>query len=156
MLNRFKNFTALISDINRSVQKLEKSEMEKYGYRGAFAQYLLILQAAPDGLSISQLCEKSDRDKAAVSRIVSEMAEKGLVQRQGEDSRVYRARFTLTEEGQKAADFVCARAQSAVDAVGQALSDEQRSGLYTALNIISENLERLTLQGIPEEGENNG
>ena len=33
MLDRFEQFTAAISAINRCVQKLERDEMEKYGYK---------------------------------------------------------------------------------------------------------------------------
>ena len=43
--------------------------LEKYGYKGAFAQYLVVLASHPEGLTSAQLCEQSDRDKAAVSRV---------------------------------------------------------------------------------------
>ena len=38
MLDRFEQFTAAISAINRCIQKLERDEMEKYGYKGAVVQ----------------------------------------------------------------------------------------------------------------------
>ncbi len=148
MLDRFEQFTASISAINRCVQKLERDEMEKYGYKGAFAQYLMVLSSHPEGLTAAQLCEHSDRDKAAVSRIVSEMIDKGLVFRKGEEKN-YRAKLLLTEEGFCAADFVKSRAKAAVEAVGKELSDSERAVFYIALNSISKNLEELCRNGIP-------
>ena len=148
MLDRFEQFTAAISTINRCIQKLERDEMEKYGYKGAYAQYLVVLSAHPEGLTAAQLSEHSDRDKAAVSRIVTEMTEKGLICRKNED-KAYRARLQLSEEGKKAADFVARRAMSAVEAVGKALSDEDRAVFYAALASISDNLEQLCRDGIP-------
>ena len=155
MLDRFENFTALISDISRSIQKLERDEMERLGYRGAFAQYLLVLRKSPEGLSLAQLCEKSDRDKAAVSRILSEMNDKSLVAKP-EGGSGYRAKYVLTDAGMQAAEFVISRAQSAVDAVGSSLSTAQREGMYESLSLIAANLSKLTKDGIPPEGGYNG
>lgn len=149
MLERFEQFTSAISAINRCVQKLERDEMEKYGYKGAFAQYLMVLSAHPEGLTAAELSEHSDRDKAAVSRIVSEMTEKGLISRGGSEEKTYKARLRLTEEGKKAADFVAQRAMIAVEAVGRELSNEERLVFYAALGSISRNLEELCRDGIP-------
>ena len=148
MLDRFEQFTAAISSINRCIQKLERDEMEKYGYKGAFAQYLVVLAAHPQGLTAAQLCEHSDRDKAAVSRIVSEMAEKGLLIKP--DDKGYRSPLYLSDEGKKAAEFVCSRAKAAVFAVGSQLSDEDRAVMYKALSSVSGRLEQLCTDGIPE------
>ena len=149
MLDRFEQFTAAISSINRCIQKLERDEMEKYGYKGAFAQYLIVLAAHPQGLSAAELSEHSDRDKAAVSRIVSEMIDKGLVSRDGEE-KSYRSKLLLTEAGMVAADFVKSRAKAAVEAVGGELSDSDRAVFYSSLAVISANLELLCKEGIPE------
>ena len=149
MLDRFEQFTAAISAINRCIQKLERDEMEKYGHKGAFAQYLMVLAAHPEGLTAAELSEHSDRDKAAVSRIVSEMTEKGLICHVGRDDKKYKARMQLTDDGKKAADFVAGRARAAVEAVGRELSDELRAALYFSLDSISKNLEEICRDGIP-------
>ena len=149
MLDRFEQFTAAISAINRCVQKLERDEMEKYGYKGAFAQYLMVLSAHPEGLTAAQLCEHSDRDKAAVSRIVSEMTDKGLLLPRSQQDKSYKALLFLSDEGKKAAEIVASRAQAAVEAVGRELSDSERAVFYMALSSISKNLEELCRNGIP-------
>lgn len=150
MLDRFEQFTAAISAINRCIQKLERDEMEKYGYKGAVVQYLVVLSAHPEGLTAAELSERSDRDKAAVSRIVSEMIEKGLVCRRGSEDKTYKARLQLTEDGKKAAGFVAGRARAAVEVAGRELSDENRVVFYAALSSIAKNLEELCRDGIPD------
>lgn len=148
MISRYEQFSSAVSGIYRSIQKIEREEMEKYGCRGSFAQYLAVMNRHPEGMTSAQLCEACDRDKAAVSRAVAEMTEKGLITRgQG----MYRVRLRLTEEGSKAAAFVCERAERAVEAVGNALTDEDRRIFYASLDLISERLEEIGRAGIPEE-----
>ena len=53
--------------------------MEKYGLRGSYAQYLVAMIHYPDGITSSKLSEICDRDKAAISRIVSEMEKKATL-----------------------------------------------------------------------------
>ena len=151
MLSRFEQFSFVISGINRYIQKLERDEMIKYGYKGAFAQYLVAIQRYPEGLTAAQLCDICDKDKAAVSRIVAEMEEKGLVVRTSEHARLYKASITLTEEGKRAADFVRQKARAAVNAVGSELSDADRTVLYSTLDFIADKLHTLAKEGIPEQ-----
>lgn len=150
MIERFEQFSFAVSSIYRSIQKIEREEMESYGYRGAFAQYLVTLNRFPNGLTAAELCDTCDRDKAAVSRIVSEMEEKGLVYREMKAGTAYRAKLKLTEEGSKAARFVCTKASAAVEATGGELTDIERKNLYTALELIMKNLQIIAKDGIPQ------
>lgn len=148
MLQRFEAFTAAISGIYRDIQKIERDEMEKYGLKGAYAQYLLALSHCPEGLSAAELCEVCDKDKAAVSRVLSELEKKGLLRcREGQ----YRARLTLSDEGMRAAEYVKERACLAVDAAGRGLSEKERSGMYLALDTVASNLKTLCREGLDNE-----
>ena len=151
MVDRFQQFSAAMSAINQSILKLQREEMEKYGLKGVYAQYLSILQNYPEGLTSSQLCEAWDKDKAAISRTVTELERRGLVDRQGNMGSVYRAPVKLTEKGKKAAEFVQRRAEVAVKAADQGLSEENRAIMYQSLEIIANNLRRLCEDGMPEE-----
>lgn len=151
MLSRFQQFSYVISEINRHIQKIERDEMIKYGCKGAFAQYLVALLSHPEGLTAARLCELCDKDKAAVSRIVTEMQEKGLVTRDIENARAYNALIRLTDEGRKAAEHVCLKARAAVKAVGSVMNDEERRVLYSLLDVIAAELQKLSTEGIPEE-----
>ena len=81
MLNRFAQFSYMISSIYRNIQKIEHDEMVKLGYKGAYAKYLVAMFQQPQRITSSNLCELCDKNKAAVSRMISEMEEKGLVKK---------------------------------------------------------------------------
>lgn len=149
MIRRFEQFTAAISDIHRSIQKLERDEMEKFGLKGAFAQYLLVMDRHPEGITAAALCESCDKDKAAVSRILSDMEAKGLVVRSDGASGQYRAPIRLTEAGRSAARFVRERAGVAVEIARTGLTDAESKVLYAALNRIASNLHTICKDGIP-------
>lgn len=150
MLDRFEQFTTAISTIYRFVQKIERDEMEKYGLKGASAQYLLAMARYPEGITAAALCDVCDRDKAAVSRILSEMEVKGLIARTNGGESQYRAPLVLTPAGKEAADYVNQKASRAAEIVGHGLTDEDRRVLYDALAHITANIEHLSHTGIPE------
>jgi len=150
MLSRYEQFSALISGLYRSIQKIEREEMEKYGFKGGYAQYLAAMNRHPEGVTSAQLCEICDRDKAAVSRAIADMEEKGLLLRQSEKDKLYRARLTLTDAGRQAAEFVSRRGREAVDAASQGMTEDDRRILYTTLALIAGNLQTICKNGLPE------
>lgn len=155
MISRFEQFTVVISGIYRYIQKLERDEMIKRGYKGAFAQYLATLKRYEEGLTSTELCLVCDKDKAAVSRIIAEMEEKELVQRPKKAIRGYRSKITLTEKGRETADYVFERALAAVQSVsGELMSDEQREIFYLTLDSIYKNLRKVSEEGIPAAEDN--
>ena len=152
MTSRFEQFTMVISGINRYIQKLERNEMIKRGYKGAFAQYLAVLKRFEDGLTSTELCEVCDKDKAAVSRIIAEMEEKGLVSREHKNIRTYRSKIVLTEKGRNTADYVAERAKAAISAVSDGVMDgNQREVFYSTLEVLYKNLQKVSREGIPQE-----
>jgi len=153
MLNRFEQFTMAVSGIHRCVQKIERDEMEKYGLKGAYAQYLTVMRRYPEGITSAKLCEVCDIDKAAVSRVIADMEKKGLVKRAGTRENNYRATVVLTEEGLHAAEYVRRRATVAVELAGKGMTDEVRNTFYSALGIIEENLQMISREGLPEQSD---
>ncbi len=151
MMSRYEQFSGAISSIYRCIEKIEREEMVKYGYKGAYAQYLAALMRYPAGLTSVQLCEICGKDKAAVSRMVAEMEQKGLVCRQTSNESLYRAVLRLTDEGMKAAQYVQRRGHEAVKLGGMGLTDEERTILYDVMQRIAENLNAVCCQGLPDE-----
>lgn len=148
MTSRFEEFTAAISTIYGHIQKIEREEMERYGLRGAYAQYLLAMERFPQGVTAAQLCDVCGKDKAAVSRMTAEMEAKGLLVREG--GSAYRAPLLLTDAGREAARFVRQRAAVAVELAGRGLDDDRRAVFYEALHLISNNIQTLSEAGVPE------
>ena len=146
MIKRFEEFTSAISAIYRDVQKIERDEMERYGLKGAYTQYLLAIAHRPDGITAAQLCEVCDKNKAAVSRILTEMETAGLIIR---SANPYKALLTLTHKGLEAVEYVKERCSLATLLAGEGLTDQDRSVFYATLRLIASNLQKLSDNGIP-------
>ena len=150
MIERFEKFSYAIFEISRYWHKLTTEEMEKYGLKGPHSVYLVAMHRFPEGITAPQLCELCGKDKSDVSRMMSIMEQKGLVTKESVHQNRYGGVFKLTEEGRKAADFVCSRASLAVELAGKDLTDEMRANFYAALDSIASNLRELSQDGIPE------
>ena len=100
MRSKYEQFAGSVLCLSRCIQKIQQTEMAKYGLKGAHAQCLVAMLRYPEGITVTQISELCDKNKAAISRAVRELAEKGFVRRDGENS--YRAPVVLTEKGREA------------------------------------------------------
>lgn len=148
MIERFESFSYAINGIYRYVLKIEREEMEKYGYRGSYALYLAIMSHFPEGITATRLGDLSDRDKAGISRTLAEMEEHGLVERQTNKNNFYRAKLVLTDKGREVSDYVREKAISAVSEAGGGISDEERRVFYDCLLTIATNLKKISNHGL--------
>ena len=148
MLNRFEQFSSAISSIYQYIQKIERTEMAKYGLKGSHTQCLIAMQHYPEGITSTRLCEVCDKDKAAVSRTIAELEAKGLVLRQTRNGNAYRANLILTEAGQTAAHQISFLAATAAEKASADMTEEERDLFYNALNLIAENLSKLYRDGV--------
>lgn len=148
MISRFERFSNSIFCIYRDIQKIQRTEMARYGMKGAHTQCLLVMSHHPEGITASQLSEICDKDKAAISRTVAELEQKGLVQREVKSNGGYRAALKLTDLGREAACHVKQRAECAVEKAGEGLSDAQREVLYHTLDLLAANLQEICQEGL--------
>ena len=151
MVTRFEQFTSSVASIHRSVQKIERVEMAKYGLKGPHAQVLLAMSRFPEGVTSGELVKLCDKDKAAISRTVSELEREGMVTRKGRNGNRYRAALMLTERGTEAASHVAIRAEQAVEAASYGLSEGHRRVLYQALELIADHLQDICDMGLAEK-----
>lgn len=147
MIDRFEQFFSSISSIYKIIQKIEREEMARYGLKGPHVQCMVAMVQRPEGVTISQLCDLCDKDKAAISRDLAELEEKGMVERIRMD-RIYRAPVRLTEKGYATACQVSGIIQTAVELAGKRLTDEDRCVFYQTLDLIAGNLRRISREGI--------
>ncbi len=150
MLTRYELLCASVSSMYHDIQKIERVEMEKFGLKGPHAQCLLTMRRFPEGLTAGQLCAFCEKDKAAVSRTVSELESAGMLIRADRNGNRYRALLTLSEQGIQAAEAVSSRALKAVERAGTGLEDQQRQVFYQVLSLIAENLHTLCRDGLPK------
>lgn len=148
MENRYELISASISSMHHDIQKIERIEMAKYGLKGPHAQCLLAMKKHPQGITAARLCEICEKDKAAVSRILAELEEAGMILRENRNGSRYRASLTLTEQGMAAADAVVERARLAVEVAGIGFDEKEREVFYRVLSIIAGNLHKLCREGL--------
>lgn len=150
MISRFELFTTSIFSIHRSVQKIQRVEMAKYGLKGPHAQCLLAMGRYPEGITAAQLCELCDKDKAAISRTVAELEQAGLISRTDRGGKRYRACLKLTPEGVAAARAVTERVKVAVHQASAGYSNEDREIFCNVLGMIADNLRIICRDGLQD------
>jgi len=151
MIDRFERFSFTVAEIYRCWHKIATDEMEEYGLKGSYAVYFTALFRHPDGLTAVQLGELCNRDKADVSRAASLLEKKGLLQRVSDSGKIYRTQLVLTETGRNLAEQINAKAAVAVEYASRGLPDDKRGVFYEALDLICENLQILSKEGLPEK-----
>ena len=150
MVSRYEHLSLSVSRIYHNIQRIERTEMEKFGLKGPHAQTLLALKRHPGGVTAVQLCELCEKDKAAISRSIAELEEKGMVQRSQNNGSSYRALLTLTAQGVAAAETVSQKAQLAVEQAGTGLTDDQREVFYRVLAMIADNIHTICRDGLKD------
>lgn len=150
MISKYEIFSTVVSSLYHDIQRIERTEMAKYGLKGPHAQCLVIMERYPEGITSARLCEICERDKAAISRTVAELEEAGLLTRREQNGIHYRVPLVLTEEGRKAARNVNAVASNAVEQAGYGLEDAEREVFYRVLGHIAQNLQAISRDGLKE------
>ncbi|MBR1971831.1 MAG: MarR family transcriptional regulator [Oscillospiraceae bacterium] len=148
METRYEAFSSAISCMYHDIQKIERTEMSGYGLKGPHAQCLLAMGRHPEGITAAQLCEVCEKDKAAISRILAELEQAGMVLRNTRNGNRYRALLTLTEQGKAAAQTVVEKARMAVELAGKGLEDAERELFYRVLAKIAGNLHAICREGL--------
>ena len=111
--------------------------MTEFGLKGAHAMCLFFLQNHPEGITAAQLSHLCAEDKAAVSRSLADLAEKGYVE---SEEKKYRSRIRLTERGKEVADHIDEMIDQWVSFGGDGLTEENREIFYKSLGLIAQNL----------------
>lgn len=149
-MSRFDQFTYCINAIDLHWHRIASAEMKAYGLKGSTAIYFTQLLNNPEGVTASELAAVCGRDKADVSRELALLEKADLVTRAESGKRGYRAPIRLTEKGRELAQEIIRKADMAVEIVGQELSDEERETFYRALEKITQRIQTLSENGLPD------
>lgn len=140
MEDTFIQFSDAVFEICRTIRKIERQEIEKYGLKHGHAHVLKTILRAGEAMTATKLCTVCEKDKAAISRILAELTQAGLVYRKTDRGNHYRAEVCLTEKGYDVARQVEERSQIAIDRASEGLSKEQLKSVYQSLSIVADNL----------------
>lgn len=142
LIERFEAFTTSVTKIYKCIQKIKLAEAERMGLKASHIMYMYYLGKKPEGLTATELCKLCIEDKAAVSRIIVELTEKGLVKRSDIDcGRKYRTRVILTPEGSEINKKLNEAIAIAVNKASKTLDEAERENFYRVLFGITNNLE---------------
>ena len=140
-MERFETFTLLVSKLSRSIRKIKSEEMAEVGLKGPHVSCLYYLSQC-GGLTASELCERCEEDKAAVSRSLDYLEKNGYVTC-AEGSRRYRSPLGLTEKGAAVCRVLNEKIERVVEAASRGLSDRERQIMYGAMAVISDHLDEI-------------
>ncbi len=138
MLDRFEAFTAGITACYRYIQKIKATEMTELGLKGTHVMCLYYLHSSREALTAARLSALCCEDKAAISRTLADLEERGYLM--PVSGKKYRAALRLTPAGVQAAEQIRHLIAGWVEVGGDGLTEAQRGEFYAALSAIAENL----------------
>ena len=143
MINRFETFTVLINRISRNIRKIKNQEMLEYNLRSSHISCLYYLYSSK-GLTATDLCEKCEEDKATISRSIDYLETNGYLTCDSKNAKRYKSVLTLTDKGLEVGKKITEKIDRVLKEVSVGLTEEERLAFYNALNIISNNIDRIS------------
>jgi len=140
MKKRFEMFTILIHRIARNIRKIENRELAHYGLRSAHISCLYYLYLSR-GLTLTELCERCEEDKATISRAVGFLEKNGYLVSDGKNVKRYKYPLVLTEKGLMIGKEILEKVNGVLEQMNDGLTEEERVAFYRSLSIISEGLD---------------
>ena len=135
----FENFTMSILRLNKLVHKIKLYEMKNFGLQAIHVMCVYCLANSADGMTAVELAKQTLEDKAAISRAIALLSDKGYVT---VDSGKRKSTIRLTDEGKQVAEFINEKATRAVNAgMDGLMTTEARREFYASLSRICYNLD---------------
>lgn len=141
MIQRFEDFMSLINTAYKGLQKIKSHEMGNLGLKGSHVMCMFYLGKSEEGLTSGELCEKCREDKAAISRNLKFLAEKGYVKLEESEDKKYKLKNVLTPEGKEVYKKLEMLIIGCVNQFGVGLTEKERTTFYKALGVIVKNFD---------------
>ena len=142
MVDRFERFSFAISEISRYWHKITADEMEKYGLKGPHSVYLTTMYRYPEGVTAPQLCELCGKDKSDVSRAMSMMEQKGLVEKRSVSYDARLKKLVLTEKSEAIAHLMSDDIAKLESVLTDGFSESELDTLYSYIDRMKNNLKK--------------
>lgn len=142
---RFESFVLLVDSAHKHISKIKQMISADSSIKSVHTLWLYILSKYNDGLTPTELAEKTNIDRSLVSREIRELVSEGYVDHSyPKGKRGYNTKITLTDKGRDLARQIAASALAVQSAVSQSISAEELKVFYTTLYKICKNLEGIT------------
>lgn len=142
MTERYERFTTLVAAINRSVKKIKTEEMVCYNFKSIHVSCIYYLYRE-SGLTVSQLCEMCDEDKANISRALELLEERGYICPRNENHKRYKTPLLLTDEGVRVGELIEEKVNHVLETASRGMTAQERETMYKCLGLICDNLHQI-------------
>lgn len=143
-IERFEAFTISVTKAYKYIQKIKLAEAENIGLKANHIMYMYHLGKNPEGLTSTELSKLCVEDKAAVSRAIVDLTDKGFIRSVERDlTRKYRAKIILTEKGKEKNKQLNEAIAEAVAKASSSINECEREKFYSILFYITDNLESI-------------
>ena len=110
MQDRITEFTTSVASAYKKLKKIKRQQTELYAYFGIREPHVMCLYFLgehPEGLTVTELAELCYDDKAATSRAVDYLVEKGYARHEEVEAKSrWRSKVQLTDSGVELANVV--------------------------------------------------
>ncbi len=139
--NRFLVFHQSFESILKNIKKKEMSYMSEYGLRSVHMGCILRINHSDRGMTVTELANASNTDKALISRVIKELTADGFVTTKtaGED-KSYRKKYYLTEKSEKIASDIDADLIQYMAKARNGISEDDMKKFYEVLSRLTTNI----------------
>lgn len=142
MTERFEKFTVLINRISRNIRKIKNQEMAEYNLRCSHISCLYYLYTS-GGLTATDLCERCEEDKAAVSRALEYLENNGYLVCESKSAKRYKSLLRLTDKGLDIGKRIADKIAYVLEEISVEMTEEERIQFYHSLMLISKGLDNI-------------
>lgn len=139
-MERYRDFTVLITKINRSIKRIKSEEMSEFNLKGPFVTCLYYLYVT-GGTTATEICEMAGEDKATISRSLEYLEENEYITTETSQKKKYNAIITLTQKGEEIGQKISKKIDNILGLAGAKIKDKKRKIMYDCLGTICENLD---------------
>lgn len=142
MTERFEKFTVLINRISRNIRKIKNQEMAEYNLRCSHISCIYYLYTS-GGLTATDLCERCEEDKAAVSRALEYLENNGYLICESKSAKRYKSLLRLTDKGLDIGKRIADKIAYVLEEISVEMTEEERIQFYHSLMLISKGLDNI-------------
>ena len=140
--DRFESFVILIDSVHKCISKIKHELSALPSVKSVHTLWLYELLKHKDGLTPTELAEKSNIDRSLVSREIRALQKGGyIITKPVEGKRGYNSRITLSEKGEEAAKKIAETALEIQNEVSYDIDVESLAVFYETLERLCSNLE---------------
>lgn len=136
-------FTMQIAKCSRYIRKIKQEEMETFDLKGPHVSCLYYLYKNDEPLTLKELCDVCDEDKAYISRAVDSLEKDGYIICNSKTEKRYKCPLLLTDKGREVSKKIDKVIDQIVVEAGQGVTEENREIFYKTFKIISDNLKKM-------------